>query len=114
MTSYRTGSPWVGVLAPAASGMLLGAMHGYICKLPRVNDIAIGIAMMSFGVGLAFFFGKPYIQPTAPRLPSIPIGEWTGRSPALRQALRRQPAVPGRPRDGRVPGVGLRATRAGA
>ena len=31
--------------------------------------LAIGIAMMSFGVGLAFFFGKPYIQPTAPRLP---------------------------------------------
>jgi simple sugar transport system permease protein len=43
--------------------------------------------MMSFGVGLAFFFGKPYIQPTAPRLPSVPIGEWLGVSPALRQAL---------------------------
>ena len=23
---------------------------------------------MLFGTGLAFFFGKPYIQPTAPRL----------------------------------------------
>ena len=38
-------------------------MHGYICKLPKVNDIAVGIAMMLFGTGLAFFFGKPYIQP---------------------------------------------------
>jgi simple sugar transport system permease protein len=87
MTSYRTGSPWVGVLGAGGVGMLLGAMHGYVCKLPRVNDVAIGIAMMSFGVGLAFFFGKPYIQPTAPRLPSVPIGEWLGVSPALRQAL---------------------------
>jgi len=87
MTSYRTGSPWVGVLGAGGVGMLLGAMHGFICKLPRVNDVAIGIAMMSFGVGLAFFFGKPYIQPIAPRLPSVPIGEWIGATPALRQAL---------------------------
>ena len=87
MTSYRTGSPWLGVLGAGGVGMALGAMHGFVCKLPRVNDVAIGIAMMSFGVGLAFFFGKPYIQPTAPRLPSVPIGEWLGVTPALRQAL---------------------------
>ena len=69
--SYQSGSPWLGVLAAGCAGSVLGAMHGYICKLPRVNDIAVGIAMMLFGVGVAFFFGKPYIQPTAPRLGSI-------------------------------------------
>ena len=53
-------------------------MHGYICKLPRVNDIAVGIAMMLFGTGVAFFFGKPYIQPSAPRLGSFSLGAWTG------------------------------------
>jgi general nucleoside transport system permease protein len=77
-TSLNTGSPWIGVLAAGIVGTVLGAMHGYICKLRRVNDVAIGIAMMSLGVGLAFFFGKPYIQPTAPRLPSIPLGEILG------------------------------------
>ena len=107
MTSYRTGSPWLGVLGAGGVGMALGAMHGYVCKLPRVNDVAIGIAMMSFGVGLAFFFGKPYIQPTAPRLPSVPIGEWLGVTAGIAAGAGRQPAVPGRPGDGRVPGVGL-------
>ena len=85
--SFLTGNAWLGVLAAGVSGVFLGALHGYICKLPRVNDIAVGIAMMSFGTGLAFFFGKPYIQPTAPRLDSIALGDWTG-NPALAQALR--------------------------
>jgi simple sugar transport system permease protein len=88
--SYHTGNPWVGVLAAGIAGLFLGSMHGYICKLPKVNDIAIGIAMMSFGTGLAFFFGKPYIQPTAPRLDAIPLGGWTGNS-ALAQALEVNP-----------------------
>ncbi|MET0194882.1 MAG: ABC transporter permease [Hyphomicrobiaceae bacterium] len=90
MMSYRTGSPWVGVLAAGSVGMLLGAMHGYICKLPRVNDVAIGIAMMSFGVGLAFFFGKPYIQPTAPRLQAVHLGDWSS-NPQLQVALQVNP-----------------------
>jgi general nucleoside transport system permease protein len=72
--SYHTNSPWAGVLAAGCAGAALGAMHGSICSLPRVNDVAVGIAMMLFGTGVAFFFGKPYIQPQAPRLPSIPFG----------------------------------------
>jgi general nucleoside transport system permease protein len=85
--SYHSGSPWLGTLAAGGAGAVLGGLHGYICKLPRVNDIAIGIAMMLFGTGLAFFFGKAYIQPTAPRLGSIGLGDWTG-NPQLASALR--------------------------
>jgi simple sugar transport system permease protein len=88
--SYLTGNAWLGVLAAGGSGLFLGALHGYICKLPKVNDIAVGIAMMSFGTGLAFFFGKPFIQPQAPHLESIPLGDWTG-NPALAQALQVNP-----------------------
>jgi ABC-type uncharacterized transport system permease subunit len=85
-TAYNTGSPWLGVFVAGLSGVAFGALHGAICKLKGVNDIAIGIAMMLFGTGLAFFFGKAYIQPVAPRLPSIPLGFWT-EDPLLRQAL---------------------------
>jgi simple sugar transport system permease protein len=82
--------PWAGVLAAGCAGALLGAMHGSICSLPKVNDVAVGIAMMLFGTGVAFFFGKPYIQPSAPRLPSIPFGSWID-SPNLRSALNVNP-----------------------
>lgn len=88
--AYESGSAWLGVLAAGLSGCVFGALHGWICKLPRVNDIAIGIALMLFGTGLAFFLGKAYIQPQAPRLPSISLAGWTG-NPQLEQALQVNP-----------------------
>jgi len=75
--AYESGSAWIGVLAAALAGMLFGFFHGWICKLPKVNDIAIGIALMLLGMGLAFFFGKPYVQPQAPDLPAISFGWWS-------------------------------------
>ena len=42
--SYQSGSPWLGVLAAGVAGSLFGALHGYICKLPKVNDINNGIS----------------------------------------------------------------------
>ncbi len=75
--AVMTGSPWLGVLAAGVAGACFGLFHGWICKFPKVNDIAIGIAMMLFGTGLAFFFGKPFIQPSAPHLPAIPFGGWS-------------------------------------
>ncbi|TIP51817.1 MAG: ABC transporter permease [Mesorhizobium sp.] len=75
--AVMTGSPWLGLLAAALAGLCFGLFHGWICKFPKVNDIAIGIALMLFGTGLAFFFGKPFIQPSAPDLPAIPFGAWS-------------------------------------
>ena len=86
-TSFLTGSPWLGVLAAGVAGSLLGALHASICGLPRVNDIAVGIALMLLGTGLAFFLGKPLIEPSAPILPSINFGFWTD-IPQLRDVLQ--------------------------
>src|SRR3977135_3204701 len=85
--SYLSGSPWLGVLAAGITGALLGALHAGICSLPRVNDIAVGIALMLFGTGLAFYLGKPLAEPAAPRLPAIDFGWWSD-IPQVRAALR--------------------------
>jgi general nucleoside transport system permease protein len=88
--SYGTGNPWVGVLAAGGAGFALGVLHGLLCTLQRVNDIAVGIALMLFGTGLAFFLGKAYVQPKAPMLPGIPLGFWSD-APAVQAALQVNP-----------------------
>lgn len=85
--SYLTGSPWLGVAVAGFSGILFGALHGAICSLPKVNDIAVGIALMVLGTGIAFFLGKPFIQPKALHLPAIELGWWSS-SEQVRTALR--------------------------
>jgi len=84
--AYGTGSAWIGTLAAAFAGLLFGLFHGWVCKLPKVNDIAVGIALMILGTGLAFFFGKPFVQPVAPDLPSISFGWWSD-VPQIRAVL---------------------------
>ncbi len=84
--AYLSGSAWLGVLAAAAAGALLALLHGLACSLRRVNDIAMGIAIMMLGIGLAFYFGKPLIQPQAPTLGSLSLGFWSD-SPQVRSSL---------------------------
>jgi ABC-type uncharacterized transport system permease subunit len=86
-TAYLTGSPWLGVLVAGVTGSIFGALHAGLCSLPRVNDIAVGIALMLFGTGLAFYLGKPLIQPQAPTLPALHLGDWSSIA-AVRDALK--------------------------
>lgn len=83
-------SPWLGVLAAGVAGMFMGFIHAWLSQQPKVNDVAVGIAMIIFGSGLAFFLGKPYIQPKAPILPTIALGAWSNM-PQLRSALEVSP-----------------------
>jgi ABC-type uncharacterized transport system permease subunit len=85
--SYLTGSPWAGVLLAGVCGGLLACLHGLLCSLPRVNDIATGIALMLLGSGLAFYLGKGLIQPQAAQIPSLDWGAWSN-SPQVQAALR--------------------------
>jgi len=85
--AYLTHSPWLGIFAAGLVGSILGAVHALLCARPRVNDVAVGIAMMLFGVGLAFFIGKPLIDATTPHLPALSLGWWSD-SPALKSALQ--------------------------
>jgi ABC-type uncharacterized transport system permease subunit len=91
--AYLGGSAWTGVLVGAAAGALLATLHGVLCSLPRVNDVATGIALMLLGTGLAFYLGKPLIQPQAPQIPAIALGNWADNA-SLRAALQVNALLP--------------------
>jgi general nucleoside transport system permease protein len=91
--AYLSGSPWLGVLVGALAGAALATLHGVLCSLDRVNDVATGIALMLLGTGLAFYLGKPLIQPQASQIPAIPLGNWSDSS-AVRAALQVNALVP--------------------
>ena len=91
--AYLSGSPWLGVLVGALAGAVLATLHGLLCSLERVNDVATGIAFMLLGMGLAFYLGKPLIQPQAPQIPALPLGAWSD-SPALQTALQVNALLP--------------------
>ena len=84
--SYLTGPWWLGVLLAGVSGGAIAALHGVVSSLPRVNDIAAGIAIMMLGTGLAFYLGKPLIQPQAAQIPALALGAWS-LSPQVAAAL---------------------------
>ena len=94
MTAYAvslsTGNPWLGIPAAAVVGIVFGLLHGALCSLARVNDTAMGIALMLAGSGLAFWLGKPLIQPSAPDLPALDLGAWSSQ-PAVKAALAINP-----------------------
>ena len=90
--SYKSGSPWLGVVCAGFAGAALGLIHAWLAQKPRVNDIAVGIAMFIFGSGLAFFLGDPFIQPMAPALRNFEWGNWSDQ-PALRSALKISPLL---------------------
>ncbi|MFZ4639487.1 MAG: ABC transporter permease [Nodosilinea sp.] len=83
-------SPWLGVLMAGVAGMGLGLIHGWLSQQRRVNDVAVGIAMIIFGSGMANFLGKPFIQPQAPQLATLDVGNWSSL-PQVQAALKISP-----------------------
>ena len=91
--AYLTGSVWAGVAIGCAAGAVLALLHGVLCSLKGINDVATGIALMLLGTGLAFYFGKSLMQPQAPQLPALPLGDWSDNA-VVRSALQVNVLVP--------------------
>ena len=81
IVTVLTGSPYLGILAAIAAGILMSLIFGGLTQLLLTNQVATGLALTIFGVGLSAFVGLNYIgtpiqglQPIAiPGLSQIPI-----------------------------------------
>ena len=71
----QTGNPWVGALAGMAAGAAMALIFAVLTLNLMANQVASGLALTLFGVGLSAFLGKPYesVSLTVAPPPAIPL-----------------------------------------
>jgi len=89
--SYYSGSPWVGVLAGVASGVLLALLYAVSALRFRGNQVVVGVAINLLVVGISRFFLRLAFDSSSnsPRIPGFAVGQ-SGSGLA---ALARNPLV---------------------
>ena len=62
MVAAKTGSPWAGVVAGTIGGAATSLVFGAIALSLMANQVATGLALSLFGVGLSAFIGLDYVS----------------------------------------------------
>lgn len=76
--AYFTGSLWLGILAAAAAGALMAALHGLFTVVLGLSQHVCGIGITLFSSGLAYFFyrlifGQQSTPPSIEGFKPVPI-----------------------------------------
>ena len=62
MVAAKSGSPWLGVLAGTGAGVAVSMIFAVIALSLLANQVATGLALSLFGVGLSAFVGLDYVS----------------------------------------------------
>ena len=72
--TLTTGSPWFGLLAAVAAGILAAGIHAFVSITLKANQVVSGLALTMLGLGVAGLFGKPFIgRPLPSKLGTLAI-----------------------------------------
>lgn len=73
--AVETTSPMIGFLAAAIAGAAMALIFGFITQVLLANQVATGLALTMFGLGLAALIGQPYagIKPPAIDRMNLPV-----------------------------------------
>ncbi|HRO15505.1 MAG TPA: ABC transporter permease [Paracoccus sp. (in: a-proteobacteria)] len=72
--AHATGSTGAGFAAAALAGAALSLIFAVLTQYLLTNQVATGLALTLFGLGLTAMFGKPYEGLKAPPMPGGPLG----------------------------------------
>ena len=73
----NTGSPALGFVAAALGGATLSMLFGLLTQYLLSNQVATGLALTMFGLGLSSLIGKPYEGMKSPTLQKLDLGPLT-------------------------------------
>jgi ABC-type uncharacterized transport system permease subunit len=68
-----TGSLWLGYFAAATAGALVAALFGVLTLSLQTNQVATGLALTLFGVGLSAFAGRGFVGLPIARVPPLHV-----------------------------------------
>jgi general nucleoside transport system permease protein len=71
--THHSGNPWLGVLAGMTAGALMSLIFGVLTLTLLANQVASGLALSIFGVGLSAFIGKSYESVALQAVPPMRI-----------------------------------------
>src|SRR4029077_19290279 len=71
--AHHSGSAAIGALAGLGAGALMGLIFAILTLTLLANQVASGLALSIFGVGLSAFIGKPYESVTLPAAATLRI-----------------------------------------
>ena len=69
--TLNTANPWLGVLCAAAAGALAALLFGFLVLSLGSNQVATGLALAIFGIGLSSLIGTGYVGTIIPQFASI-------------------------------------------
>lgn len=68
-----TGNPWIGTLAGGICGLLISLIHAFLVLSCGANQLATGLTIMFFGMGITAFFGKNFVSQQIVGFNPVPI-----------------------------------------
>ena len=77
-TAVETGSPLAGFVAAALGGAVLASLFGFLTQFLLSNQVATGLALTLFGLGISALMGQGYVgvrPPSSPRLDLGPLSD---------------------------------------
>ncbi len=72
--AVNTGSPALGFVAAAVGGAAISMLFAVLTQLLLANQVATGLALTLFGLGLSSLIGKPYEGMKSPVLGKLDLG----------------------------------------
>ncbi|MFC7705359.1 ABC transporter permease [Plastorhodobacter daqingensis] len=90
--AVETGSPVAGFVAAALGAAALSLIFGVLTQVLLANQVATGLALTLFGLGLSALIGQGYIGVRPPALGRMPI-PWLSDLPVVGRVLFRHDVI---------------------
>lgn len=72
--SVNTGSPTLGFIMAAVGGATLSLLFAFLTQVALANQVASGLALTLFGLGISALMGQSYVGLKPPRMPDVNFG----------------------------------------